>query len=135
MSEMQQFHKITPQHLTLKAVVYLRQSSPKQVDQNLESQRLQYAMAERAKTLGFTQVETIDSDLGSSASPGAPERTGFDYIMSSVARGEVDAALYDAPVTQYLSNGEFAGQVDVVPVTYSRQDYALGLRAGSPAAG
>ena len=67
--------KISPEHLRLKAIVYLRQSSPKQVDQNLESQRLQYAMADRAKRLGFRQVETIDCDLGKSASLGAPDRT------------------------------------------------------------
>jgi polar amino acid transport system substrate-binding protein len=52
--------------------------------------------------------------------------------MEAVAKGEVDAAVYDAPIMRYLSNGEFAGQVDVLPVTFSRQDYALGLRAGSP---
>ena len=85
--------KITPQHLPLKAIVYIRQSSPRQVDQNLESQRLQYAMSERARTLGFLQVETIDCDLGKSASVGAAVRKGFDYIISSVAKGEVGIVL------------------------------------------
>ncbi len=64
--------KITAEHLRRKAIVYLRQSSPKQVVQNLESQRLQYAMAEQAKRLGFTHIETIECDLGKSASFGAP---------------------------------------------------------------
>ena len=85
--------KITAAHLSLKAIVYLRQSSPKQVVQNLESQRLQYAMAEKAKQLGFTQVETIDCDLGKSASLGSPDRKGFDYVVSSVAQGEVGIVL------------------------------------------
>ena len=67
-------HKISPEHLLLKAIVYLRQSSPKQVDQNLESQRLQYAMVERARALGFKHVEVIDCDLGKSASPGTFSR-------------------------------------------------------------
>lgn len=52
--------------------------------------------------------------------------------MWAVARGQVDAAVYDAPIMRYLSNGESAGQIDVLPETFSRQDYALGLRAGSP---
>jgi len=52
--------------------------------------------------------------------------------MRAVASGEVDAAVYDAPIMRYLANGEFAGQVDVLPVTFRRQDYALGLRVGSP---
>ena len=93
MSTLQQHHKISPEHLQLKAIIYLRQSSPKQVEQNLESQRLQYAMAERAKALGFTNVEIIDCDLGKSAAPGAADRKGFDYIISSVAKGQVGIVL------------------------------------------
>lgn len=93
MSQPQQHHKISPEHLSLKAIVYLRQSSPKQVHQNLESQRLQYAMAERARALGFSEVETIDCDLGKSASVGAADRIGFDQIISSVAKGQVGMVL------------------------------------------
>ena len=81
--------KITQTHLQKKAIVYLRQSTGKQVQKNKESQRLQYALVERAKELGFTQIEVIDMDLGSSASLGARRREGFDRIISSVAVGEV----------------------------------------------
>src|SRR5580704_5771276 len=59
--------KIKPEHLARKAIVYLRQSSEKQVRQNKESQLLQYAVADRVRALGWQQVETINSDLGSSA--------------------------------------------------------------------
>ncbi|MGA8023072.1 MAG: recombinase family protein [Candidatus Acidiferrales bacterium] len=93
MSESLSLHKITLQHRSLKAIVYVRQSSPKQVAENLESQRLQYAIVERAKALGFPQVETIDCDLGKSASVGAAERRGFDTVISSVAKGEVGIVL------------------------------------------
>jgi len=51
--------KIKPEHLARKAIVYLRQSSDKQVRQNLESQRLQYEMAERVRGLGWKQVEAL----------------------------------------------------------------------------
>ena len=61
--------KIKPEHLARKAIVYLRQSTDKQVRQNKESQLLQYAVAERVRALGWQQVETINSDLGSSAGP------------------------------------------------------------------
>jgi hypothetical protein len=61
--------KIKPEHLARKAIVYLRQSSDKQVRQNKESQLLQYAVAERVRALGWKQVEIINSDLGSSAGP------------------------------------------------------------------
>ena len=67
-------HKITAAHLARKAVVYLRQSSLKQVRENLESQRLQYALADRARGLGFDRVEIVDGDLGMSASLGSAPR-------------------------------------------------------------
>ncbi len=81
--------KLTPGHLARKAVVYLRQSSLKQVRENLESQALQYALADEARRLGFREVEILDSDLGSSASVGAADRDDFDRLVGSVARGEV----------------------------------------------
>jgi DNA invertase Pin-like site-specific DNA recombinase len=59
--------KIKSEHLARKAIVYLRQSTDKQVRQNKESQLLQYAVAERVRELGWQQVEIINSDLGSSA--------------------------------------------------------------------
>jgi DNA invertase Pin-like site-specific DNA recombinase len=82
-------HKITAAHLARKAVVYLRQSSLKQVRENLESQRLQYALADRARGLGFDRVEIVDGDLGMSASLGSAPREGFDRLVASVALGEV----------------------------------------------
>ena len=51
--------KIKPEHLARKAIVYLRQSSEKQVRQNKESQLLQYAMAQRVRALGWQEVEII----------------------------------------------------------------------------
>ena len=85
--------KVTPQHLARKAVVYLRQSSPKQVQENLQSQRLQYGLRDKAKTLGFRDVEIIDDDLGSSAALGARVREGFTQLLGSVALGEVGIVL------------------------------------------
>jgi DNA invertase Pin-like site-specific DNA recombinase len=81
--------KIRPEHLARRAIVYLRQSSEKQVRQNLESQRLQYEVAERIRALGWNQVEIIDSDLGSSASMASARREGFERVLSAVALGEV----------------------------------------------
>jgi DNA invertase Pin-like site-specific DNA recombinase len=85
--------KITPEHLVRRAVVYLRQSSERQVEENKESQRLQYALADRARALGFNAVEVVDCDLGLSATVGAPERDGFKRLIASVALGEVGIIL------------------------------------------
>src|ERR1700730_3802852 len=81
--------KIKPEHLARKAIVYLRQSSEKQVRQNKESQRLQYDVAERMRSLGWKAVEIIGIDLGASAAIGAVYREGFERVLSSVALGEV----------------------------------------------
>jgi len=81
--------KIKPEHLARKAIVYLRQSSEKQVRQNKESQRLQYDVAERMRSLGWKAVEIIGTDLGASAGIASARREGFERVLSSVALGEV----------------------------------------------
>src|SRR5216110_1262986 len=89
MTELQYSPKIKPEHLARKAIVYLRQSSEKQVRQNKESQLLQYAVAERVRALGWKQVEIINNDLGSSAGVASAQREGFERVLSLVALGEV----------------------------------------------
>jgi hypothetical protein len=56
---------ITTQHLSRRALVYIRQSSPQQVLTNQESLRLQYALRQRAQDLGWPpeRIEVIDTDL------------------------------------------------------------------------
>ena len=81
--------KIKPEHLARKAIVYLRQSSERQVRRNKESQQLQYAVAERVRALGWKQVEITNSDLGSSAGIASAQREGFERVLSLVALGEV----------------------------------------------
>jgi DNA invertase Pin-like site-specific DNA recombinase len=89
MNPLQCSPKIKPEHLARKAIVYLRQSSERQVRQNLESQRLQYEMAERVRRLGWQEIEVINSDLGCSAAMASASREGFERVLSSVALGEV----------------------------------------------
>ena len=93
MSNVQTHSKVTAEHLKRKAIVYLRQSSEQQVQHNVQSQRLQYALVDRARGLGFREVELIDTDLGASASVGAAPRRGFECLISAVALGEVGLIL------------------------------------------
>ena len=58
MTELLYNPKIKPEHLARKAIVYLRQSSEKQVRQNKESQLLQYAVAERVRALGGSKSKS-----------------------------------------------------------------------------
>lgn len=89
MSIMLANYKITAAHLSRKAIIYLRQSSLQQVKHNLESQRLQYALSDRVKALGFEKVEIIDRDLGISAGLAGGPREGFKHLLAAVALGEV----------------------------------------------
>ena len=68
--------KISPSHLERTAYVYVRQSTMHQVREHRESQRRQYALADRARKLGFRDVVVVDDDLGRSGS-GSVERRGF----------------------------------------------------------
>ena len=52
-------NKITADHLARRACVYVRQSTPGQVQHNLESQRRQYALVDRARALGWRDIDVI----------------------------------------------------------------------------
>ncbi len=82
--------KIKPQHVSRKAILYVRQSSTYQVVNNTESKRLQYAMRQRLEGLGWSEIEVIDEDLGQSAS-GSITRSGFERLVADVCMGEVGA--------------------------------------------
>jgi DNA invertase Pin-like site-specific DNA recombinase len=82
--------KITGKHLERAAYVYIRQSTLHQVRNNLESGRLQYALRDRARELGFKQVVVIDEDLGLSGT-GSRERPGFGRLLAAVCNGEAGA--------------------------------------------
>jgi DNA invertase Pin-like site-specific DNA recombinase len=80
--------KIRPQHVARKAILYVRQSSAYQVNHNLESQRLQYAMRDRLQHLGWREIDVVDDDLGRSAA-GTVTRAGFDRMVAEVCLGHV----------------------------------------------
>ncbi len=75
--------KIRPEHLERGAVVYVRQSTMSQVHDHAESRRSQYALAETARSMGFSTVETIDDDLGRSGA-GVVDRPGFQRLVARV---------------------------------------------------
>jgi excisionase family DNA binding protein len=83
--------KITPEHLAREAVVYVRQSTAVQVVHNLESQRRQYGLADRARQLGWANVEVIDDDLGRSGA--GARRPGFERLLAAICEGRVGAVL------------------------------------------
>ena len=80
--------KVQARHLKRNAYLYVRQSTLRQVLENTESTKRQYALRERAMALGWRldQVIVIDSDLGQSGAS-AVDREGFQQLVSEVGVG------------------------------------------------
>jgi DNA invertase Pin-like site-specific DNA recombinase len=85
---------ILPHHLGRTAMVYVRQSTPKQLVVHQESTRRQYQLAERAATLGWPQprIVVVDEDLGRSGTS-SEARLGFQRLVSAIGLGEVGLVL------------------------------------------
>lgn len=83
--------KITAEHLCRSAIIYIRQSTAYQVVNNLESQRRQYGLTERARQLGWDDVHVVDDDLGRSGAGTA--RPGFEKLLAAICEGRVGAVV------------------------------------------
>jgi DNA invertase Pin-like site-specific DNA recombinase len=88
---MRAMSKITSEHLARAAFVYVRQSTAYQVVNNLESQRRQYGLVERARHLGWDDVQLVDDDLGRSG--GGTARPGFEKLLAAICEGRVGAVV------------------------------------------
>jgi DNA invertase Pin-like site-specific DNA recombinase len=95
-------NKITADHLARRACVYIRQSTPGQVQHNLESQRRQYGLVDRARALGWQDVDVIDDDLGISG--GGTRRPGFERLLRALCDGQV-GAVFSIEASRLARNG------------------------------
>jgi DNA invertase Pin-like site-specific DNA recombinase len=86
--------KITSDHLTRQAIIYVRQSTLRQVLENTESTERQYALVDKAAEYGWpaAQIIVIDEDQGRSAAS-ATGRTGFQHLVSALGLGQVGLVL------------------------------------------
>jgi len=80
-----------PDHRERQAYVYVRQSTPDQLLHNHESRRRQYALADRARALGWSEVVVVDDDLGRSG--GGVERPGFERLLVAICEARVGIVL------------------------------------------
>ena len=83
--------RIAPDHLGRQAFVYVRQSTQDQVLHNHESRRRQYALADRARGLGWAEPVVIDDDLGRSG--GGVVRPGFERLLLAICEGRAGIVL------------------------------------------
>ncbi|MCI0390540.1 MAG: recombinase family protein [Acidobacteria bacterium] len=110
MNSLNSFHsKVTTEHQAKLAYVYLRQSSPGQVLHNTESTVRQYALVDRAVTLGWPKdrVQVIDEDLGRSGAS-ADWRSGFQQLVTEVSLGHVGLVLSLEASRLARNNGDWA---------------------------
>src|SRR2546427_13015544 len=87
-------HKIAATHLQRQAYLYVRQSALRQVLENTESTKRQYALRDRAVAMGWPieRIHVIDSDLGVSGAH-AQDRDGFQRLVSEVANAHAGIVL------------------------------------------
>jgi DNA invertase Pin-like site-specific DNA recombinase len=84
--------KITDQHQSKSAYIYVRQSTPAQILHHQESTERQYALRQKALELGWSEatVRTLDRDLGISGAQ-TTGRTDFKTLVADVSMGQVGA--------------------------------------------
>ena len=111
-------HKITSSHRERAALIYLRQSSMAQVREHTESTKSQYALADKAATLGWARsdIEVIDTDLGISGKWGVA-REGFTELVTRMCRGDV-GAIFGIEITRLArSNADVARLAEFARIT------------------
>jgi DNA invertase Pin-like site-specific DNA recombinase len=136
--------KIERSHLERLAIVYLRQSSPRQVRENVRSTERQYALADRAAELGWEpgRILTVDGDLGVSGRD-TNRRDSYKQLVGRVCQSEV-GAIFGLEIARLARNNaellrllEFCALTDTLVVDtdgiYDLQDFndrmILGLKA------
>ena len=110
--------KVTASHLKRKAYCYVRQSTIKQVFENTESTKRQYALRERAVALGWplVQIVTVDSDQGETATSVA-DRQGFQKLMADVSLGRVGLVMGLEVSRLARNNADWARLLEICAIT------------------
>ena len=110
--------KVTASHLKMQAYCYVRQSTLKQVFENTESTKRQYALRERAIALGWpvVQIVTVDSDLGETATSVA-DRQGFQKLMTEVSLGHVGLVMGLEVSRLARNNADWARLLEICAIT------------------
>jgi DNA invertase Pin-like site-specific DNA recombinase len=112
--------KVSADHLRRDAFLYVRQSSLRQVYENTESSKRQYALRDRATSLGWPieRIHTIDNDLGLSGA-NAKNRDGFQHLVSEVALGHAGIVLGLEVSRLARNNADWHRLLELAALTYT----------------
>ncbi|MGD8263411.1 MAG: recombinase family protein [Desulfobacterales bacterium] len=110
--------KVSASHLKRQAYCYVRQSTLKQVFENTESTKRQYALRDQAIALGWplVQIVTVDSDLGETATSVA-DRQGFQKLMTEVSLGRVGLVMGLEVSRLARNNADWARLLEICAIT------------------
>jgi DNA invertase Pin-like site-specific DNA recombinase len=111
-------NKITHEHLKRPAILYIRQSTLRQVYENTESTLRQYALKERLVSLGWDSgsIVIIDKDLGQSGSE-TGNREGFKELVSEVSNGAAGAVACIEASRLSRSSGDWGRLIEYCALT------------------
>ena len=112
--------KITEQHQSKFAYVYLRQSTPAQILHHHESTERQYALRQKALELGWSEatVRTLDRDLGISGAQ-TTGRTDFKTLVADVSMGQVGAVFALEVSRLARSNADWYRLLELCALTHT----------------
>ena len=112
--------KITASHLARQAIVYVRQSTLRQVHQHQESGRVQYALKDRAVAWGWpsARVEIIDEEQGRSGAS-AEQRSGFQRLVAEVGLNHVGLVLEIEMSRLARSNSDWYRLLDMCALSHT----------------
>lgn len=115
---MQTIEKISPKHLEKVAYVYLRQSTMSQVRNHRESTERQYALKEKARSLGWplARIQVLDGDLGKSGTS-TNDRTDFKSLVADVSLGKAGAVLAIEASRLARSNADWHRLIEICGIT------------------
>lgn len=110
--------KVNRAHLSRDAIVYIRQSSAQQVRKNRESRQRQYALVERARSLGWPQraIKTVDDDQGSTGTT-SMHREDFKRLIAEIGAGQVGVVMALEASRLARSNADWHRLVEICVVT------------------
>lgn len=109
--------KVSTEHLQRNAYLYVRQSTIRQVLENQESTKRQYALSQRAVALGWPSenVVVVDEDQGHSGAVG--DRLGFERLVSEVGMGRAGIVMSLEAARLARNNSQWYRLLEICAVT------------------